>query len=89
MLLRSVFNQNCFTLLYTFAFLWGFRLRKHGFNFEYYLLLNDFPPNLKKKKEYVMDSRFSAASRNTRYFRALEDNEMLEKLQSKPLRRNA
>lgn len=50
MLLRSVFNQNCFTLLYTFAFLWGFRLRKHGFNFEYYLLLNDFPPNLKKKK---------------------------------------
>lgn len=31
-----------------------------------------------------MDSRFSAASRNTRYFRALEDNEMLEKLQSKP-----
>lgn len=33
-------------------------------------------------KKYVMDSRFSVASRNTRYFRALEDNEMLEKLQS-------
>ena len=36
-----------------------------------------------------MDSRFSAASRNTRYFRALGDNEMPERLQSKPARRNA
>ena len=34
-----------------------------------------------------MDSRLSAASRNTRYFRALGDNEMLERLQSKPPRR--
>lgn len=54
-----------------------------------YLLLNDFPPKQKKCKKKVMDSRFSAASRNMRYFRALEDNEMLEKLQSKPWRRNA
>ena len=36
-----------------------------------------------------MDSRFSAASRNTRYFRALGDTEMLERLQSKPPRRKA
>lgn len=61
-------------------FLWCLRLSKHGFNFGYYLLLSDFPPKQKKKK--VIDSRFSAASRNMRYFRALENNEMLEKLQS-------
>lgn len=36
-----------------------------------------------------MDSRFSVASRNRRYLRALVDNEILEKLQSKPTRKNA
>lgn len=42
---------------------------------------------IKKKKEYIMDSRFSVASRNRRYLRAPVDNEILEKLQSKPTRK--
>lgn len=54
------------------ALLCGLSLSKHGFNFEYYLFENDFPPNHKIKKKQinkkVMDSRFrfSTTSRNTR-----------------------
>jgi hypothetical protein len=35
-----------------------------------------------------MNSRLSTTSRNMRYFRALEDDEMLGILQSKPPKRN-
>lgn len=36
-------------------FFWYVRLRKRGFNVEYYLLLNDFPPN-KKNTKWTPDS---------------------------------